>query len=78
MDFNRPVFAMAVLQAPFSLTQWMTVSVLGREEGYTVKYSPPPEEVPEGKARGNKRMTHLTTKKSEKKKKNNEKVEDPA
>ena len=30
-----------------------TVSVLGREEGYTVKYTPPPEGVPEGKARGN-------------------------
>ena len=29
------------------------VSVLGREEGYTVKYTPPPEGVPEGKARGN-------------------------
>ena len=30
-----------------------TVSVLGREEGYTVKYNPLPEEVPEGEARGN-------------------------
>ena len=30
-----------------------TVSVLGREEGYTVKYTPSPEVVPEGKARGN-------------------------
>ena len=30
-----------------------TVSVLGREEGYTVKYTPSPERVPEGKARGN-------------------------
>ena len=30
-----------------------TVSVLGREEGYTVKYTPTPEEVPEGKARVN-------------------------
>ena len=28
------------------------VSVLGRDKGYTVKYSPPPEGVPEGKARG--------------------------
>ena len=27
-----------------------TVSVLGREEGYTVKYSPSPEGVPEGEA----------------------------
>ena len=30
-----------------------TVSVLGREEGYFVKYTPPPEGVSEGKARGN-------------------------
>ena len=29
------------------------VSVLGREEGFTVKYNPLPEGVPEGKARGN-------------------------
>ena len=29
------------------------VSVLGRDEGYTVKYNPLPEGVPEGKARGN-------------------------
>ena len=29
-----------------------TVSVLGQDEGYTVKYSPPSEGVPEGKARG--------------------------
>ena len=28
-----------------------TVSILGREEGHTVKYTPPPEGVPEGKAR---------------------------
>ena len=30
-----------------------TVSVLGREEVYTVKYTPPPDGVPEGEARGN-------------------------
>ena len=30
-----------------------TVSVLGREERYTVKYNPPPEGVPEGKAQEN-------------------------
>ena len=30
-----------------------TVSVLGREEGYTVEYTPLPEGVPEGVARGN-------------------------
>ena len=29
------------------------VSVLGQEEGYTVKYTPPLEGVPEGEARGN-------------------------
>ena len=29
------------------------VSVLGREEGYTVKHTPPSEGVPEGAARGN-------------------------
>ena len=30
-----------------------TVSVLGRDEGYTVKYNPLPEGVSEGEARGN-------------------------
>ena len=30
-----------------------TVSVLGQEEGYTVKYIPLPEGFPEGEARGN-------------------------
>ena len=30
-----------------------TVSILGQEEGYTVKYTPSPEGVPEGEARGN-------------------------
>ena len=30
-----------------------TVSVLGRDDGYTVKYNPLPEGVPEGKARRN-------------------------
>ena len=29
------------------------VSVIGQEEGYTVKYTPPPEGSPEGKAQGN-------------------------
>ena len=29
------------------------VSVLGREEGYTFKYTLPPEGVPEGESRGN-------------------------
>ena len=37
------------------LSFWLNnnVSVLGREEGYTVKYTPTPEGVPEGKAEGN-------------------------
>ena len=30
-----------------------TVFVLGQDEGYTVKYNPLPEGVPEGEARGN-------------------------
>ena len=30
-----------------------TVSVLGREEGYAVKYTPSPEGVSDGKAQGN-------------------------
>ena len=30
-----------------------TVSVLGQDEGYTEKYNPLAEGVPEGKARGN-------------------------
>ena len=36
---------------PFLLIE--NVSVLGQEEGYTVKYIPLPEGVPKGKARGN-------------------------
>ena len=30
-----------------------TVSVLGRDKGYTIKYTPLPEGVPEGKSQGN-------------------------
>ena len=30
-----------------------TVSVLGRKEGYTVKYTPLPDGVPKGEAQGN-------------------------
>ena len=30
-----------------------TVFVLGRQEGYTVKYTPLPKGIPEGEARGN-------------------------
>ena len=36
-----------------SVSEENTVSVLGREEGYTVKYTPSPEGFPEGEARGN-------------------------
>ena len=35
------------------LVRKVTVSVLGRDKGYMVKYNPLPEEVPEGKALGN-------------------------
>ena len=34
-------------------TNQHTVSVLGRDEGYKVKYTPSPKGVPEGKAQGN-------------------------
>ena len=34
------------------LNSGYTVSVLGRDEGYTVKYTPSPEGVPEGEAEG--------------------------
>ena len=37
----------------FNLKLCHTVSVLGQEEGYKVKYTPLPEGVPEGEARGN-------------------------
>ena len=33
--------------------KYYTVSVLGRDEVYTAKYSPLPEGVPEGEAEGN-------------------------
>ena len=37
----------------YTLIKQHIVSVLGRDEGYTVKYNPLPEGVPEGEARGN-------------------------
>ena len=42
-------------QGPMPRAEWQvfTVSVLGQDEGYTVKYNPLAEGVPEGKARGN-------------------------
>ena len=47
-------FRVAELTFSFlQLTLTMTVSVLGQEEGYMVKYTPPPEGVPEGEAREN-------------------------
>ena len=39
--------------SPVTSPSQYIVSVLGREEGYMVKYTPPPEGVPEGEARGN-------------------------
>ena len=42
-----------MLLTNFPLTFPFTVSVLGQEEGYTVKNTPLPEGVPEGKAQGN-------------------------
>ena len=37
----------------FIATLQYTLSVLGRDKGYTIKYNPLPEGVPEGEARGN-------------------------
>ena len=34
-------------------SNWDCIRFTRQEEGYTVKYTPPPEGVPEGKARGN-------------------------
>ena len=39
-------------RAGFEDEQYCIVSVLGREEGYTVKYTPLPEGVPKGEAQG--------------------------
>ena len=41
----------AGIHDPMNITQY-TVSVLGREEGYAVKYTPLPEGVPEGEVKG--------------------------
>ena len=38
---------------PIEMVTTYTVSVLGREEGYTVKFTPLPEGIPEDKAQGN-------------------------
>ena len=37
---------------PYYDKRGCNVSVLGQDEGYTVKYSPPPERVPEGTPKG--------------------------
>ena len=39
---------MLVADYPHVISNTDTVSVLGRDEGYTVKYSPPPEGTPKG------------------------------
>ena len=39
--------------APHGTVLYCTVSVLGRDKGYTVKYNTLPEGVPEGEAQGN-------------------------
>ena len=46
----------------YAFCQQVTVSVLGQEEGYTVKYNPLPEGVPKGEAQGNswKQRVYLT------------------
>ena len=46
-----PCFGLLVGGAALGLT--VAVSVLGQDEGHTVKYNPLPEGVPEGEARGN-------------------------
>ena len=43
----------SVLLSVLYCSVFYTVSVLGRDEGYTVKYNPLPEGVPEGEGRGN-------------------------
>ena len=42
-----------LLVGPGLVCQEFTVFVLGQDKGYTVKYNPLPEGVPEGKTRGN-------------------------
>ena len=62
-EFDAMIEAAASLPRKYGYSWWVrrlyslycpvlkcTVSVLGREEGYTVKYTPPPEGVPEGEA----------------------------
>ena len=51
---NSKVTAASILTATA-----VTVSVLGRYEGYTVKYNPLPEGVPEGEVRGYSRRQRV-------------------
>ena len=57
--FKKTMFVEQLLAKPVDLLiislfiEVDIVSVLGRDEGYTVKYNPLPEGVPEGEARGN-------------------------
>ena len=56
MDHNckiRDKWHCIAIPVPDSTALYGTVSVLGRDKIYTVKYNPLPEGVPEGKARGN-------------------------
>ena len=46
-------FCLTMLEYLKILAYKYIVSIVGQEEGYTVKYIPPPEGVPEGEARGN-------------------------
>ena len=51
---NRPVWLSFIVGAENGRKRGgHIVSALGRDEGYTVKYKPSPEGVPEGEARGN-------------------------
>ena len=57
LDQNGPVGRFGekdVLYSVYNIqhTEKYTVSVLGREEGYMVKYTPPPEGVPRAKPEG--------------------------
>ena len=51
--FISPVLWVLSLYNTVYVTDLDTVSVLERDKGYTVKYEPLPEGVPEGKAQGN-------------------------
>ena len=50
---NHIMYKILTTFLPKSGARQFTVSVLGQDEGYTVKYTPLPEVVPEGETRGN-------------------------